>query len=516
MSKRIVVIGGGFTGLAVGCYARMNGYEVDVFEQHKLTGGLCTAWKRRGYVFDGCVHWLVGSDPNSALGRIWQELGVLSGQQIVNPDIFRIIEDRNNNRLTIYTDPQRLKAEMLRLAPEDARQINHFIALLEKLQRPDSPARMLKAPESKSLRWLVTWLPMLIKYSRLSVQDYVMRFKNPFLRWALLRGWDIPGLAFFGMLMTMAWLADKNAGYPIGGSLQLAQALERRALQLGCRIHTETRVEKVLVEGNTAVGIRLAGGEEHRADYVVNAADLHSLIYNLLDGRYGSEKQKGYFDTLPLFESLMLVSFGVKRSFADFPKGTSSHIIELPEKRVLAGALHNTLSYRIFNFDPTLAPDGSTVVQVSLEAPYDHWRRLSQNPAEYEAAKQAVAAECADILSTRFPGFKESIEVVDVASPTTFERYTSNWRGSFEGWVITSKTMMMKMPKTLAGLKGLYLAGQWVQPGGGLPASALTARQITEVICQKDGKAFHAELAPLNVTLANENPESDPEPLSQP
>lgn len=55
MEKSIVIIGGGLTGLSLGCYGRMNGYKTAVFEMHDKAGGVCTAWKRQGYTIDGAM-----------------------------------------------------------------------------------------------------------------------------------------------------------------------------------------------------------------------------------------------------------------------------------------------------------------------------------------------------------------------------------------------------------------------------------------------------------------------------
>ncbi len=494
-AKRIAIIGAGFAGLSVGCYARMNGYEVDIFEQHDMVGGLCTAWERQGYTFDGCIHWLVGSNPDSAMGHLWRELGVLRGQTFVDSEVFQVAEGRDGRRLTFYSDLQRLRAEMLRVAPEDRGEIDRFIALVEKFGRPDSIGNLTDMSVMRRPSWLLTWVPVFIKYGRLTIHQYAQRFKNPFLRWAFEASWDMPEFSIVGVFMTYAWLAAKNAGYPVGGSLKLAGALEQRARELGCRIHLGTRVEKVLVEGGKAVGLRLAGGTEHRADYVVGAGDLHSLIYQLLDGTHGSARQKGFFDSCPIFEPIILLSYGVRREFADHPLVASYVALQLPEERVIAGAPHRQIMYRIYNFDPTFAPAGSTVVQVMLQAPYEHWKELAKDRARYLAAKKQAAADVADILEARFPGFKAAIAVTDVASPTTFERYTWNWRGSFEGWLPTPKSVTLRMPKTLEGLDGLYLAGQWVQPGGGLPSGAMTGRQLVQTLCRRDGKEFHTSLS---------------------
>jgi phytoene dehydrogenase-like protein len=75
----IIIIGAGFAGLSAGIYAQMNGYKTQIFEMHNKPGGLCTSWKRNGFVIDGCIHWLVGSAPGSAMNDYWKEVGVVQG-----------------------------------------------------------------------------------------------------------------------------------------------------------------------------------------------------------------------------------------------------------------------------------------------------------------------------------------------------------------------------------------------------------------------------------------------------
>ncbi|HCP60352.1 MAG TPA: hypothetical protein DIT43_02095 [Dehalococcoidia bacterium] len=78
----------------------------------------------------------------------------------------------------------------------------------------------------------------------------------------------------------------------------------------------------------------------------------------------------------------------------------------------------------------------------------------------------------------------------DVATPLTYERYTGNWQGSYQGWLITPKTMGMRMAKNLPGLKNFYMAGQWVEVGGGLPAVTISGRDVVQIICKRDKKRF--------------------------
>jgi phytoene dehydrogenase-like protein len=70
----INIIGAGISGLAAGCYLQQAGFKTRIFEKHHLPGGLCTSWQRGDYTFDGCAHWILGSDRGSAFYKIWSEL----------------------------------------------------------------------------------------------------------------------------------------------------------------------------------------------------------------------------------------------------------------------------------------------------------------------------------------------------------------------------------------------------------------------------------------------------------
>lgn len=63
-------------------------------------------------------------------------------------------------------------------------------------------------------------------------------------------------------------------------------------------------------------------------------------------------------------------------------------------------------------------------------------------------------------------------------------------RLSHEGWLATTKTFGLRMSKTLPGLRNFYMVGQWVEPGGGLPPTAMSGRNVTQIICKKDKRPF--------------------------
>jgi len=282
-------------------------------------------------------------------------------------------------------------------------------------------------------------------------------------------------------------------GYAVGGSLEFARAIERRYLDLGGQVHYKSPVAKVLVANDQAVGIRLADGTEHHGDVVISAADGHTTIFDMLDERYIDDKIRGYYDELPLFPPLTYVTLGVARSFEGIPHALTYYLDEPIE---IGGLEQKLITVRTYSFDPTLAPPGRNVVKVQFFADYDYWKDLKETPERYKAEKERVANKVIELLDRRFPGLAGQVEMRDVATPMTWVRYTGNWRGSYEGWLPTTKTLGMRMSKTLSGLKDFYMVGQWVEPGGGLPPAALSGRNVIQMICRKDKRRFVATLPP--------------------
>jgi phytoene dehydrogenase-like protein len=124
---------------------------------------------------------------------------------------------------------------------------------------------------------------------------------------------------------------------------------------------------------------------------------------------------------------------------------------------------------------------------------FEFWTGLKKNDvARYRAEKKRVIQEAVAALDQRFPGLAAAIERSDIATPATYVRYTSNWQGSYEGWLPTPRILGKRIPYTLPRLKKFYMAGHWVVAGGGLPSAALAGRYVAQMICAQFGKKFAA------------------------
>jgi phytoene dehydrogenase-like protein len=319
--------------------------------------------------------------------------------------------------------------------------------------------------------------------------QFAERFRNPFLRGVFAHLWQ-PEMTAISVLFFLAYVSDRMNGFPIGGSLAMAQAVAKRYVELGGELHCGSRVEKVLVEGNRAVGVRLANGIEERADWVISAADGHATIWELLEGRFVDDRIRKVYEEFKLFPPLVLVGLGVNRTFNDLPRATGGIVLESKQPVEIGGEPVARIKATVYSFDPTLAPAGKTLVTIKLQTRYQYWKELVRDREPYAAEKERIARECIQRLDTRFPGFAGQVEVIDVATPATLERYTGNWQASFEGFLPTPRSVRFAIPNRLPGLDNFYMAGQWVRAGGGIPTGVQMGRAAVMAICKEDGAAF--------------------------
>ena len=498
MEKLIIIIGAGLTGLATGCYGRMNGYRTSIFEMHNIAGGVCTGWKRKGYTIDGAMNWLMGTKPvNPGVGvyKYWEELGAAQHWQIFDHDRFMTFEDGTGNAFSLYSDIDRLERQMIEISPEDEGMIHEITDAVRDFARydlsQDKPQELYNMLDYLKAVKMFPFLMFMRKWGKVSVADYIKRFKSPLLRRIISLDEDVTQItsSALGIPLVLAFLNQQTAGYVIGGSLALVSYIQQRYLDLGGELHLKLRVEKVLVENDKAVGIRLVDGTEHRGDVVVSAADGHTTIFDMLEGKYINDVIRGYYDNLTLYPPLIYIGFGIDRTFDDIPPSAEGLTFPLEDPLIIAGQEHKILTVQIYNFDPTLAPEGKTVIRVMLYTDYDYWEQLYKDPERYKAEKEKISNSIISILDKRFPGLANQVEMRDVATPMTWVRYTGNWRGAYEGWVRDMKAPML-MKKTLPGLDNFYMAGQWVNPGGGMPAAVMSGRHTIQMICKKDKKRF--------------------------
>ena len=263
----------------------------------------------------------------------------------------------------------------------------------------------------------------------------------------------------------------------------IRDALIKRYEQLGGKALVNTTVEEVLVSEGRARGVRLTDGTLIDADLVVSTSSAPETVFRLLAGRFGAAEWRARMETWKMFQPIILASYGVTVPLTGEPAMLTIDGID----PVMVGDYPNDHLYlRICNEDPAFAPSGQAVVQAMLQTNYDWW---ATRGAQYQQEKDWMASRLLDCLDQHLPGVKAGVQMVDVVTPLTFWRSARAWRGAFEGWMPTSDAFK-HVPKRLPGLDRFYLAGQWVEPGGGVPTAIMSGRHVVELICAAEQRPF--------------------------
>jgi phytoene dehydrogenase-like protein len=512
---KLIIIGAGIAGMAAGAYAQMSGFDSRIFEMHVLPGGCCTSWSRKGYIFDNCIDWLIGTGAGNDANQIWRELGALDGKQITNFEIFNRVVDEQGRAVMFYNDPDRLERHLCEVSPEDAKAIRAFCKDLRGFVKHQlypflKPWALMTGRER--LKMIVDVLPAFRLFWRSAatpMDRFSQRLKSPLLRRAFLNIFtqDPEGFPLLPYLFTLACAFNNNCGVPEGGSLGLAKSVEERYLSLGGEISYGAKVARVLVEGDHAVGIELADGTQHRADIVVSACDGVTTIYQMLGGKYVDKTIEKLFKDLLgkpklIYPGAVSVFLGVNGDDLGGEPHSTTYLLDDADAASLPGGAQRSLVVQHRSrYSRGFAPPGKSIVHCTYFTNFEYWKRLrTQERAKYRAEKVKAARFVQEFLERRFPGLRNRTEIVDVSSPATTERYTGNYGGSILAWKAFTEAedlvnvMVNKHRMQLPGLRGFYMAGQWVT-GGGLIRVASSGRFAVQFICRDLKRPFVASVS---------------------
>lgn len=485
--KKIIVIGAGISGLVTAVYARRAGFDVTVFEKHFVPGGLSASWKRKDYVFEGGMHWLGGSIPKMPLHEVWTTAGAISDN---NPLYFRDpFYTVFKTELSMYRDLDKTIESFLRHAPEDKKAI-------KKLQRDvkalngihtvliDLPCLKVRTKHKMHFMEAIKMLPAAIRLPYLSktpLQKYISMFKNKDIK-ALLN--SVIGYRYnaYSLLYTISSFAQGDCAYPEGGSLRMAKNMADRLEQLGGKIEYNKEVSKIIVENGKAVGV-VAKGETVFCDAVVCSCDLMAAE-KLFDSESLPKKQKKIFEKVKssiVPEMTMFLCYGVNADLSKYPKGI---VIPLSDNEMFeAGGIKFT-ELRINNYAEyrDITPAGKTSVTcLLLGDSYNYWKN-AKDDGTYKEKKENLSKKLLALLEEKIPEIKGNVEVTDVATPLTYERYTNAYHGSWMS--VWSEKTKLNNYKEKSPVDFLYFTGERLTMTGGLPIAAASGFKAAQHICR--------------------------------
>ncbi len=484
--KKIIIIGGGIAGLSAGVYAQKAGFESVIYERHTISGGECTGWDRKGFHIDGCIHWLTGTKPGTKLHKLWVEVGALEDVEIYQPESFSTLEFEGKT-ITLYRDLDKLKAHFIEISPDDQVEIKklckHIKRFFEFQMPSEKPLELMNIFDKVKLGISMKDVgPVMKELSKITLSEYLKRFKSPIIRETLKIGLHETSCAYTLPFM-LATLISGNGGRPMGGSRAMAQRMEKKYISLDGKIQFNQEVKEIIIEKDIAKGVILADGRKIYGDYIIPTCDTHITYKKLLKDKYQDtqfEKMYSNEDVYPLM-SCVYAAFGIDVDLSNYPSDLTFETYQFPFED---GTL-NQISIKHYCYDPAFAPDGKSIVIAYINANYDWWKEKRQDTEGYKAEKVRLGKNIIERIEKRFPELQGKVILLDVATPITYERYCGAYKGAWMSFGSTPKGKQMMHDGKIQGIKNLYMGGQWLMPPGGLPTALVTGKWAIQRICNK-------------------------------
>lgn len=480
---KVLIIGGGVAGLAAGIYAQKAGLESTIYERHNIPGGLLSWWNRKGYLLDNCVHWLTGTNPQTDIYKVWEEVGVLGKDvRVIQPESFMQVE-LDGETLNVWHDLNRLRDDLLRISPKDKKNIEEFIGLLRIYKNvglvAHKPMEQLSVWEYAKLIWSMRKVGKVHRiYSKMSIGEYAERFHSPIIR-KMLNVYFPKFYNVSSLFYVYAAFCNDNADLPQGGSKGMMERMVRRYESSGGKICTGWEAEQINIQEGHAYSVSFSNGETVEADYIISACDMFHTMAHLLPIEYTDSYMQEHFIDLPkkypTYSSVNLY-FAVDHVTKEVPCALALDIdgLSINNRPVRIGFLKH------FNYETTFSPEGKSILQVLLmqyEEDYDYWEQLRREDYQaYKAEKNIVATIVQKALEKRFAELQGHISLLDVATPVTNTRYCNVYKGAFMSFALTPQNEKIAHKGRVRGVGNLYLAGQWLQAPGGLPNAVVTGK----------------------------------------
>ncbi len=496
--KKVLIVGGGISGLSAGVFSRLNGFETEIFEAQAKPGGECTSWKRKDYIFDGAIRWLIGTKKGTAAYDMFKTLGAFEDDKIVMEEIFLTVE-HNGKKLYFYRDVDKLKEHLLEVAPEDTEMIKELCKFAKKAKSFETPVdkhmpEMTIFDNIKFSMKMSSMGPIMMKYGKVDGVDYFKKFKSTLIKNAL-KTLALDTFPAYAPIAQLGSVVSYDGGWPLGGSAGVSENICNRFKELGGTIHLSSPVKRVIQENGKAVGIELENGQIAKGDYVISSTDITITLNKLLEGKI---KDEAYNEILSsnsgeyTFASCVFVSLGIA---ADLSKDVSPLVVSLNKPLKVGNDLIEDIYVNTFKHEKSFAPEGKTAAVVTMDVyDYNYWKKLYDTDVnKYKSEKERIAKAVIEQIEITYPKAKGNIEVAEVATPVTYNRIYGAYKGAWMGYGRKVSAKYSNHKCKLEGIDNFALAGQWISSPGAVTISASTGKFAVQEICQQADIKFRSK-----------------------
>lgn len=500
---KIVVIGGGVSGIASAGMLARDGHEVILVEQQDALGGRAGRWDAEGFVFDTGPSWMLMREQYEHAFRLLgssleRELEIVR----LDPAYRVLFED--GDPITVPGDPEETIALFDSIEPGAGTRLRDYLASAGEIARLATAGLLsnrFDSPAAFARTGALLRVPTLIRLLAETLEHRAARtVRDPRLRQilgypAVFLGASPATAPSMYHLMSHFDMVE-GVWYPVGGFSAVVDALSRLARDAGATIRTGARVDRILIERRrNARGVQLADGERILADLVVSAADGHATDTRLLADAPGLEERTQRWERATAGPSAVLLMLGVRGHLPElehhtllfskdwdagfrwiFEEGTGEPLSRMPDSVSMYVC-------RATATEPALAPEGDEAIFVLVPVPPDVRLGAGGLDGGGDAAVERIANAAIQQIVDRagIPDLRERIVVRRTVGPNDFARDFDAWRGTALGPAHTLRQSAFLRGSTKhPQIRRLLLAGSSTVPGIGVPMCLISAELVVK------------------------------------
>jgi beta-carotene ketolase (CrtO type) len=548
----VIVIGAGHNGLVCAAYLLKSGYSVLLLEKRPVPGGAATTeevmpQEASGFKFNLCAidHEFI------FLGPVIEELELKQyGLEYLWCDPTVFCPHPDGKYFLGYQSVEKTCQSIARYSQRDAQKYAEFIEYWSRLIRaiaplfnvpPQALLEIARNYNRKSLQDVFA-----VAGSRKKALDFIRTMisspedllnewfdteivKAPLARLAAEIGAPPSQKGIAVGVMMMAMRHHPGMARPKGGTGALTQALVKLVQSKGGTILTEQTVKQVLVEDGRAIGVRVAGGQDYRANKgVISNIDAQRLFLQLIDKADVDDCDRDLRERLERKivnnnETILKIDCALSEpprfeAFEHQDEYLNGTILIADSVRHVEKAHALTIMGEIPDenpsiyvdvptmLDPSMAPEGKHTLWIEFFAPYQIAGKEGtglNGTGWTDELKNKVADRVIDKLAEYAPNIKKAILARRVESPAELGERLGSYKGNYYHIDMTLDQMIFLRPlpeiaNYTTPIKGLYLTGAGTHPGGSI--SGMPGRNCAKTFLknQEPVKSFFKTLFGLN------------------
>jgi phytoene desaturase len=489
--SQVVVVGGGFGGMAAALRACSKGHQVTLVDRCPRMGGRAQVFERAGFKYDAGPTLLTAPFLFEELFELFNE-SMQDHVKLVPLKPWYRFEFADGNHFDYGGTLEETLAEIHRISPADVEGYHRLLEQSRKLYEvgftrlADRPFHsmsfmLLQIPELARLgAWRTVW-QMVCRYIQ---SDYLRQAFS--IQPLLVGGNPFDTTCIYGLIHFLE--RAHGVHFAMGGTGALVDALESLMVRQGIDIRLNTTVNSLVTEHKTITGVEVTTADGFMktlaADWVISNVDPAHLYKKLLPPKSVKWSARFKSDKWRKSMGLFVLFFGTARQYQDVAHHTiwmgpryEALLDDIFNKKVLADDFSIYL-HRPTATDSSFAPAGGDSFYALVPVP-NLQGNIDWSTVGPQLAERVIAA----LGQKTLPDLRQHIVDQFFMTPVDFEdRYLSPDGAGFSVSPVFSQSAWFRFHNRGEGPSNLFLVGAGTHPGAGLPGVVSSAKVVDRLL----------------------------------